>query len=794
MVDSINSNRTYTAIRNDLYRNHADKKDGIRFADGKRLYVKKGVTNWFGNKTVRAGKYAKAVDKLRAAINTEFIGTTVNGRMIGDAVLTKMGNPAKLTIRDLKTVDDLIAKTLREVAGRRTNVTPQAKMQRHAAQMFDRALGGKSNAKNLDLTGWSTTVAGRFKLHQSLAQDLKAADPALTDTQAATKADQLLKNAGVPDHAGLSPVNLARVVAHCRTAEPNLRLPHVTGLPHIFDARRKTAHSGRQMLNTCRKIGARGGTLRHNRFCNIKPRTLRAHAFDTKRLVRDVTAQVRTSCIQGGAENTRLHRALILNVRNTADLCNHLPLSRDHAMAVAGHQGRFADLPAQEQIDIDDAIALRNALQTQVHAAHDLALMFQPVQRGGIASRPAVLPPGALLAPSALHSPSLDDGLDTHVRAPITVYLHSDNAKLVQERSRMEHVVKRHNTNKDEVRSLLADFREDASDATLGKLSQALNTASRSADQLLSKYQLAKRIHHGDGSDANTRDDLDAQVSTLQSQRAHFQVLKTMVTHVNQQRNLPTTHFVTLHPKDEIARKERQSQAARQRMMGGGSEDSASALSSDDSLLGPQHETPDPNAVPDVGSQKMAVAESEFNFFGRKDAQLKSADPVPFDSSQKIAYPESDFDFHGRKVPLQNASRLAEITSQSDDVDLEPLQAQHPYIVENDLALPDVPGSDRPEAFNVVMDDAQTQSLATQMRSLADASKSGAHADCSEVLDQLQSFVSSGKGDLNALSIAIAKLKLRDQMAARISSETPLQPILVALENTVDSLFPPSET
>lgn len=116
----IDENSTYTEIRNKLHRAYRDKgaKAGVRFVDGLGLYIKNEKANWRkffdSQKEIdqRQEKFTGAKDKLKAAIDREYRGWTVNGESMGKFVFSNLAKNDKgewLNEEALKDIDELIA-------------------------------------------------------------------------------------------------------------------------------------------------------------------------------------------------------------------------------------------------------------------------------------------------------------------------------------------------------------------------------------------------------------------------------------------------------------------------------------------------------------------------------------------------------------------------------------------------------------------------------------------------------------------------------------------------------------
>ncbi|MEL6317624.1 MAG: hypothetical protein AAFR16_08315, partial [Pseudomonadota bacterium] len=169
----IDASQSYTALRNQLMKHTtADSKDAIRAGDS-GLYVKNKVSRpWFGSGAKRAEKYANAVHAIKEAINTEFAGVVVNGKKLGDYAMSRMGDPSKLTMSDIRKLDGEIVRGLAKWKG---GSATQRGIARQTALLLDAARSGSASpSEQKGLAHWRKTAPGLERMTGALRADLRA--------------------------------------------------------------------------------------------------------------------------------------------------------------------------------------------------------------------------------------------------------------------------------------------------------------------------------------------------------------------------------------------------------------------------------------------------------------------------------------------------------------------------------------------------------------------------------------------------------------------------------------------
>ncbi len=573
---SISANRTYSAIRHDLKsQDPKGKKDSIRFTEGKQLYVKKRITNWFGNLINRSNKYKAAANKIKQSINLEFKGTTVNGQQIGDLVFARLGNPIALKVKSFDDIDKEIAKALKEsVVGNKPDAV--VNMATDAADMFDGAADA-GHVGGLKLKGWGKRVSGVQQLRNAIVADLKAARPEMYnvggDVIAKAAAESILEDAGVSGSSGLTANSMTKVANAMKNNNylGNARPNHVMGLVHLLNNGMKIQQTGSQLVASNAKLDRilkSSQELKLDNFVVQKTNELRTNSAN---MVGRFHAHVRTSEIKGEIEAVDIYNGLAANASLATKLANSLPHTHEQMLSHKGYtQKDYDELPQILKDDFDKELveskALKNTLQDHAAQSHDLAMSLVPMENRGLDRRPVFSHNSDLNQPSGLHQVSFD-GLKDQAVVPQGIYNSGKSGDVAAKRT-LAFFATEYNKAMVKVDSCLKKFQQAPTDANLANLAGALEEASIANDYLVARYSTASgryalKSHHRNGNFSRGQNDwMLGQINQAKTkaiaQRREIQDLKLMVTRANDQRSY-MGDLNKMNPKDLAAKQIRNS-------------------------------------------------------------------------------------------------------------------------------------------------------------------------------------------------------------------------------------------
>ncbi|MEM9961400.1 MAG: hypothetical protein AAF882_10185 [Pseudomonadota bacterium] len=505
MVRSIDANQGYTHIRAELYKStNKENTDGIRFTDGKNLYVKNSVKHrLFGNRSVRKAKYQQAVGKIKDAIEREFPGVKIAGKSLAEHAFGRLKDPKKLKMSDLRELDQAIADGLeiwakgREFHGH----TDDAARTRMVMHLFDHAAGGQSSKVNKLLTSWPKLTTGLQMMHNQVRRALKQAKPGVyrnNPKELDRHADFLMYKAGVQPRFGFSVGNIQRLKNKFKAE--GLPLKEINWLRDFHDTSIKVLTEAPALQDSARTLAGMADKIIksrpiHGRFGAFRARNDRADrlldiARDSAKHAADLKKSMNNHGIGGQQERVRLLAGLANCANAAQELAAKLPRNTGDVSNRYG-EGKFEDMPAVKQAFYRGKIEERKVLERHAALCMDLAQgLVSSKDRGDITATNLIRP--KLAGDSGLEQ--VDPKIfDAEVKVPETLF----------QRKSTKHPLVRHTLKeltlqfKDERRQLseaLTTWQKTRDPRALAALSNHIERASVLSDRLMQKLN---NLHHG---------------------------------------------------------------------------------------------------------------------------------------------------------------------------------------------------------------------------------------------------------------------------------------------------------